>query len=342
MKKIIIAAAVVGAFASTAQAQTSVTLYGIADVAVRMDRGGANGSFTHLVGGDLAPTRWGIRGSENLGGGLRANFNFEQAINSDNGIQGGGLADGFNRLSVVGVSGAFGNIRAGVDYSPHWRAYSGLFSTATLAAPFGGKPAAYIGGSTRMKNGIFYDSPVMSGLSLRAAYSFNEGGTESAVAATKRDGSSYSLAAIYGSGPIQFSLGHHNTQNSATVDTKANTIGGAYDFKVAKLFATMNTNKNTGATINTASYLLGVYVPVGKFTVRAAVASYNDKTAANADAKFFGLTGLYALSPRTTAYANYGRLNNNANAALNMTGSLSTAVLGSNMSGISAGVSHSF
>lgn len=341
MKKIMIAAAVVGAFAGTAQAQTSVTLYGIADANIRVDRT-SNGTFSSIQGGEINPTRWGIRGTEDLGGGLKATFNFEQAITSDTGIA-GGLSNGWQRISVVGLQGNFGYIRAGVDYSPFWRAWSGVdvAGGASLVSTFGSKAGANVpGGATRMANGIYYDSPLMNGLSLRGAFQFGETG----VAATKNTGNIYSLAALYGNGPIQVNIGHFNAKTTAVVTTKSNTIGATYDFKAAKIHALYNTSKNTGATLNQEAYGLGVTVPLGKFTIRGSVMRLNDKTVTNADAKGFGLGAQYALSQRTIWYANYARIDNNTAAALMLSGGLQAGnvMAGSNPSAFTTGLRHAF
>jgi predicted porin len=135
MKKLVMAAAVLGAFAGTAQAQTSVTLYGIADGDVRFDHTNL-GTLKSLDSGGESGSRWGIRGTEDLGGGLKANFIFEQGFDlSDNSVAqgsvGGGASAGFGgsstqnhgngtpgntvgssrlfgRISTVGLSGNYG------------------------------------------------------------------------------------------------------------------------------------------------------------------------------------------------------------------------------------------
>lgn len=339
MKKIMIAAAVVGAFAGTAQAQTSVTLYGIADLNLRFDRT-SNGTFRSLGGGDLAPSRWGLRGTEDLGGGLKAVFNFEAAINNDTGINGAGLADGFQRVSVVGLQGNFGHVRGGVDYTPYFRSWSSNVLSATLGSPYGGKTPATAGGSTRMANAIYYDSPNMGGLIFRGAYQMGE----SAAAATKNGSNAYSLAVNYANGPIGVGLAHQNNKNAAATSvTKSSVISASYDFKVVKLHAAHNVSKSTGAVINQANSTIGVSAPMGKWSFFGYIARYNDKTVANADAKFFSLGTQYNLSPRTAWYATYGHLDNNAASAMHMGGlQAGNVAVGSNPSAFTTGMRHTF
>ena len=103
MKKLVMAAAVLGAFAGTAQAQTSVTLYGIADGDLRLDHTNI-GTLKSVGSGGESGSRWGIRGSEDLGGGLKANFIFEQGIDiTDNSVPQGNIGGGaqFHRQPPV-------------------------------------------------------------------------------------------------------------------------------------------------------------------------------------------------------------------------------------------------
>ncbi len=117
MKKLTLAAATLCA-ALPAIAQDSVTLYGIIDVAARTQTGltstyARSPLNSTVVQSGVGPTsRWGLRGSEDLGGGLRATFNLEGGINVDTGTQANATTF-FDRASVVGLSGNWGSITAG-------------------------------------------------------------------------------------------------------------------------------------------------------------------------------------------------------------------------------------
>jgi predicted porin len=117
MKKLTLAAATLCA-ALPAMAQDSVTLYGIIDVAARTQTGltstyARSPLNSTVVQSGVGPTsRWGLRGSEDLGGGLRATFNLEGGINVDTGAQANATTF-FDRASVVGLSGNWGSITAG-------------------------------------------------------------------------------------------------------------------------------------------------------------------------------------------------------------------------------------
>ncbi len=111
MKKSLVALAVLVA-SGAAMAQSSVTLYGIADIwlgTVKADQELANpNSVTKLDSGGISTSRWGLKGSEDLGGGLNAIFTLETSVGLDT-----GASAGFSRLSYVGLDGGFGTVTFG-------------------------------------------------------------------------------------------------------------------------------------------------------------------------------------------------------------------------------------
>src|ERR1035437_4012216 len=133
MKKSLLALAVLGAFASAAQAQTSVTLYGIVDGGILYASGkNANGDKSWAYTSGIESTnRWGIKGSEDLGGGLRGTFALENGFSSATGGMLGAPAGGannpnsvsgltgklFDRGATVGLAGNFGSITGGRNWS---------------------------------------------------------------------------------------------------------------------------------------------------------------------------------------------------------------------------------
>ncbi len=171
MNKKLIAALLGVAFAGVAQAQSSnVVLYGIVDGGIRWDRTNA-GTLMSVDGGGASGSRLGVRGTEDLGAGLKANFVLEQGVDiSDSTVPQGDTAGitptsprsstggrFFGRVATVGLSGNFGNLRLGRDYSPHYSIWS-------AADPFGAGTVGTtnniaVGSVTRFDNGIFYDTP---------------------------------------------------------------------------------------------------------------------------------------------------------------------------------------
>src|SRR5450830_995671 len=80
--------------ASLAQAQSTVTLYGIVDAAVMSTTNQAGGTKNEVAAGALSTSRWGFKGSEDLGGGLKANFNLESTLANDTGAGGNAFGGG--------------------------------------------------------------------------------------------------------------------------------------------------------------------------------------------------------------------------------------------------------
>ena len=206
MKKSLIAFAIFGAFAANASAQSSVTLYGIIDAAVvhKTTQTVAGGTGT-LESGFLGTSRWGIKGSEDLGGGLKANFNLEGTLANDTGAVGAGFGTAaggsplsqagatnsvFDRLSWVGLSGDFGEVTMGRNNMLAINALAGadpmglahpatnpnLYFSALNGAPFFGNFGTNGGGSAlRQNNSVKYTTPVNSfGLGGSAMYGFGE------------------------------------------------------------------------------------------------------------------------------------------------------------------------
>ncbi|WP_382324125.1 porin [Hydrogenophaga sp. UC242_50] len=115
MKKHAIALAALGLVSGYASAQSSVTLYGVVDVALERVKGAT--SVTRVTSGQQQGSRWGLRGTEDLGGGLKATFLLESGFNADVGTlgQGGRL---FGRQGYVGLGGNWGTVRLGRQYTP--------------------------------------------------------------------------------------------------------------------------------------------------------------------------------------------------------------------------------
>jgi len=358
MKKILIAAAVVGAFAGSAQAQSNVTLYGLVDLGVRFDRT-SFGTLQQLQSGDLSGSRWGMMGTEDLGGGLKANFMLESAMTADN-----AGSTGFTRSSWLGLTGGFGEFRMGLDYTPYFNAWSStdIFGAASLAGPgFRGAVATatsttpgsaalnqWVGGSTRQSNSLFYKTPTMGGFRGEISYRFGEGGGAAVAptALTKNDNNLWSYAGIYAAGPINAQVSQIKVRTNSTNTTATDTTAGArYNFGPATVSMTYWQRKTSPTTINDNTYSLGVAVPVNAWTFKGQIGKFNDKTAANADATMVGLGAEYSLSKRTDWYARFGRNSNSTGATWAISGGLmatGNVVAGSSPSAWSTGLRHKF
>ena len=158
MKKSLIAIAIM-AVAGTAAAQSSLSLYGVADLWVGKTK---NGKFQ--AGDDgLASSRWGMKGTEDLGGGLKAHFNFEQGLDLSNGSTGAG----FDRQANVGFSSGFGTLKLGRSFTAfddiNGAANSGFDSALSATSAW----TSYSGSSSAQ---IYYATPEMGGLSGAVAF----------------------------------------------------------------------------------------------------------------------------------------------------------------------------
>ncbi len=340
MKKSLLALAVLGAFASVASAQSSVTVYGIVDASIaRVDNGDV--SKTSMDSGRNAASRIGFKGVEDLGNGLKANFTLESGFNVDTGANANPAAL-FSRLAFVGLDGGFGKVRMGRQNSPARNALSTFdpFENAGVA----GSIDYFVGGATpeRVSNQITYLTPNFSGFDGEVAYVFGE--AEGSNSANR----GYAARLGYGNGPIKLALGYANNNTTTAgvdvADTKVALLGATYDFGAAMIHAGIgegkaDSNQGLGSVGKVRSALVGVTVPFGASKVRASYIRSDDRLGSD-DSDFLALSYTYDLSKRTSMYATYARAGND-NGSANGIASLD-GVAGETSNGIFLGVQHKF
>jgi len=294
MKKSLIALAVIAA-SGAAMAQSSVTLYGLVDVSVQsykvptLAAGSTTTTFTstslsqtRMASGLQNGSRWGMKGVEDLGGGLNAVFDLQSGFNVDTGssAQGGLL---FGRHAFVGLNGGFGTLTFGRhdtslddaigDFLPSRHnsadATSGpglsaanaaaISAYTNAAAPTAAQQTAYlaavnasssfaqgvgawIGYNSRVDNSIKFQTANYAGFTGSATYGLGENKTAT-VGATH----TLSLAAQYVNGPVGVLVAYQDevlARVAAGNTSLKNTLFGAtYDFGVAKLYADYNIAK---------------------------------------------------------------------------------------------------
>ena len=367
MKKSLIALAVLAA-SGAAMAQSSVTLYGVADAAVTHVNGDDN--WTGLDSGANKTSRLGFRGVEDLGGGLKANFVLEGGFNLDagDGKSGGATDSGFQfkRQSTVGLAGNFGEVRLGRELTAAYNATArydvfgsvGIarsqlwedgknLDTTTFADPY------YYTTNQRVSNAITYVSPDFSGFKVAANYGFGE------VAGKNSDGRYFGGGLTYDNGPLSLGLGAERLnkgdgaamQAQASNDITAWSLGGSYDLGVAKLLAAyrQSTAKDVailGATsdLKNRGYMLAVTAPVGPGLVRAAYNRYEAKfDGGKGVTDQFGLGYVYNLSKRTSVYGTYAYIKNKDDNALNLTVNSSGGVKSNgSQQAVQVGITHAF
>ncbi|RLJ38606.1 porin [Acidovorax sp. 106] len=346
MKKSLIALAVLAA-SGAAMAQSSVTLFGIVDAGVgRVSSGGT--SVTGVTNSGLATSRLGFRGEEDLGGGLKAGFWLEGAVQNDTGTgQGGGAAGPgfeFKRRSTLSLAGGFGEVRLGRELTVGYvnSTAADVFGDNGVGASIGKNHFAGVI-ETRKGNGISYILPSnLGGIYGQVQYVFGESLSN---AAYDKAGDYLGARIGYRNGPLDTAIAFAKGRGaSAAADADQFNIFASYDLGVVKPFIGFNQEKNKAAVqTKFQSYLLGLTAPVGPGTVRV---SYNDVDKKNSadDGQKFAIGYVYDLSKRTALYGTLAHVKNKGAATFGATpGGLSfTQAQGKNANGYEFGIRHSF
>lgn len=311
------------AFPAMAQSPSNVTLYGIVDAGIAISDVG-NGSETSVNSGIESGSRWGLRGSEDLGGGMAATFVLESGFNVDDGVtqQGGRL---FGRKALIGLSSQYGLLEMGRNNSPTFYLVAPLdpflVGAASALNLISTSPPGQLSG--RVDNSIIYTSPRMSGFEGKLHYGLGE---QVATASTAKNGNnSLGLSLTYSDGPILAGVAHSSRNNPADTDKDNTTTAGlSYNFKFIKPAIIVQSGKFEGSFTATTpasatspfsrnwfSTLLGATMPVGAAgKIMFSYKIYNDKTVSNLDANQVSVGYDHALSKRTNLYANYSKLTN--------------------------------
>jgi predicted porin len=294
-RKRVVVAAVASLIAVGAQAQTtgSVTLYGRIDLNVTRFSGGEGWRMDQS-----STSRFGLRGSEDLGGGLTAIFNVESRINPQNGTSESPRFWG--REAWVGLrSNTWGSLRLGRTLSPSQRVASNYDPHGTDGIGSFGSSGLLLGHSSnsfvRMDSGIYYVTPNLSGFSVFAAFAMDD--TPGAT-----DERFHSIRLRYAAGPLDASLaiGELSQGNDVT------SFGLAYDLGIVKPMLQLHSGERAGR--KRASWLVGATAPLGKGELRAAYSKQDDKGATNPiDRTLLAVGYDHGLSKRTQVYGTVAR-----------------------------------
>lgn len=327
--------------AANAHAQSSVTLYGVLDAGIAYVHnaatssaspyGSRSGNVFKLGSGNTYGDRWGVRGREDLGGGLAAIFQLESGFNIGTGAsgQGGTL---FGRKAIVGLSSdTWGTVTLGRQYDPVVDLVQAYTEDAYFGGTFGtpGDVDNY-DNSLRVNNSVKYASPVISGLQVEALYGF--GG----VAGTTGSGQTYSFAGAYANGPVGIAAGYlyangRNATNGAAWSSSAGSLFQSVindGFASAKALSSARVSGQyvfgpvtAGAAYSHTEYLrdaLSDYARAAKFNNSSVFVNYRAAPSlllglgynytlltwpAKANYKQFNVGVDYALSKRTSLYA---------------------------------------
>ena len=377
MQKKIIALAVAALASSAAFAQSNVTVYGVVDAGVaRMSATGLK-SQTAVESGMLGGSRIGFKGVEDLGNGLKALFVLEYglAIDDNTGIGTADQAGTFTnaagntnwgsslaRQQFVGLTGNFGTAvvgrlqTAGYDWACAYNPLAG--SALDTVGKLKAATLLSCGSAGRANNALAYISPSFGGVTIAVNHAkVTESRAINAVTAvgtdpTASDSNAYLVSATYANGPIGAGLVYSKINADATTLNNTNVVeiglGGSYDFKVVKVFATYQTQKQSQLGANSEGsdrkYSLAVAAPVG--AAGTVVGSYarnklKNNIVADDSSSAWNVSYLHALSKRTTAYAGYTHVSNQLNGNVGIVGAYVPAFDGT-ASVLGLGINHKF
>jgi predicted porin len=303
------------AFNAFAQETTQVQLYGLIGAYVaKSERSGGPAAVTQLGHGGLTTSYWGVRGSEDLGGGYKAIFALESFFQTDTGGQGRNATDPlFSRNAFVGVESGFGRLTFGRQTNPTYVnmgtlspfGVSVVFSPLVLQSFVGTYNGALIG-DTVWNNTIQYATPRVGGLAGSVIYGLGEVAGSSGTA-------NLGLHANYVNGNFSAAFSAQRFRIPVTAPlTQQNgyLLGAAYDFKVAKVYGSVVKTDSSGVSNDTRTYDVGLRVPVTQSGALLAEWAHTKRTRAGlADNKRDTASVGYDhfLSKRTDVYAVYSR-----------------------------------
>jgi general bacterial porin, GBP family len=339
MKKNVIVAAVAtlaASFATAASAQSSVTLYGLVDagltyvnnVATGSATGPQKASFHGLTSGNLQESRWGLRGSEDLGGGMKAVFNLESGFSVNNGKLGNGQVDNnplFGRQAYVGLSSDVGTVTLGRQYD----SVVDYLGPLSAAGTWGGTYFGHAYGNDNLNsdfsiaNSVKFQSNNYAGFSFSGLYGFSN---EAGAFANNR---AYSIGAGYANGPFKLGAAYmqgngvnsNNDKGAITgeqfgsfagdVHTRQRTFGagGTYSYDAMTFGAVWTQSRLDNSDAQGYSIVFNNYEVNARYLVTPALAlgaaytysqgKFNGVSSDKIKLHQFGLQADYALSKRT-------------------------------------------
>jgi len=377
MKKTVLAMAVVGALPFAASAQ-NVSLYGRIDTGVQSysqtTAAGVNASATRPSNSVWTTNRFGLMGSEDLGGGLKAEFMLESGLTFSNGLAGrnsltsssslavtitaivtnstvaaGSLSISqsystsqdtfmFDREAWVGISGSFGRVQLG-------RVNGMQTNVDSLVSQAGNLGLVGRIGTTnsdaltdKIGNSVLYTSPTFNGLSVQVGQQMMA--TNTNVTMTTADGTkTTTYGANYSQGALKLGVGIADKQGAFEEQTN---VGVSYDFGIASVGLTRATYERT-ATAEDQVTILSAQVPLGTgLFVNAALHDANTKGTNASGGKGAALIVRKELSKRTQVHASYVQTNNDAAGSYTFSTLNSSTTAGLDQKAVSVGLSHLF
>jgi predicted porin len=365
MKKNLIALAVAGVFvAPVAMADNAnVTVYGTADVSVDQVKNGDTAAVSGVNSFKISSnaSKLGFKGSEDLGGGLKAIFVIERGVQIDT----NDMSTTFARNSFAGLAGdSWGQVVLGKNDTPYKSATRGLDVFADHIADNRTLMGRGVSGfDQRFNNTATYTSPDMNGFKVAAQYTVSSENNTVSTANTK--GKAESLSGAYATGPFSVVAAYQKNTFGSTADSVAAVAGALTDEKAWKLggsykvdqFAVNAVYEKTSDSLGTtgsghkAYYLAGVFNATANDAIKLAytkAGKLGDGNTADTGAKQWAIGVDHSLSKRTAVYAMYTKLDNDAarnyalSAAAIASGATAATGNGSDPTAFSIGMKHTF
>lgn len=330
-------------WAQTAAAPASVTVFGVIDLTLNHGKGSLS-TARGLNKDGLAGSRFGLRGTEDLGGGLRASFVIEHGYSPDTGAA---TPVFWNRQVLVGLaSKTLGEIQFGRIYTPTFLVHAsydafGPQGTAAQQVLLGSAEftqPTIAGSAIRANNAINYTTPAgLGGFSAQAMVALAEG------AATGRYNG---LRGTYSSGPFTIDLALGRYGSAAIGDLKSLTIGARYKLGALNFYG-LHDRADSGSSFDTrGSQVSVVWLPAalgGLTELKASIAQSSRESAAGlaiGTTRRYGIGAVHHLSKRTAVYTALARVSNSDGASTALNGATTAPNKGS--TGMDLGLRHSF
>lgn len=317
-----LAACLLAGAAMATQAQSSVQLYGLVDASFGQFQVAGGDKVRRLDSGNMSTSYWGLKGSEDLGGGLRANFSLESFFLVDSGGQSRvpGVDAYWARNAWVGVSGGFGSLRLGRTGTPLFvstllfNAFGDSFGYSPairqyFSAPYG----TPVVGDTGWNNALAYSTPSLGGLTANLLFSLGEKGANSR-------GNNIGANLLYFAGPFAATVAFQSVKTQGTLgraisafpgfeEQKAYQVGLSYDLKAVKLQVQAGRVETDAiADVTTTNMHLSASVPIGTGALLATFGRGKIETtgvAAEPESKMLSVGYDHRLSKRTDIYVVY-------------------------------------
>jgi predicted porin len=301
----------VGSLAAPASAQTAanVTLYGVMDEFITHIKPEGTNPVTRLDSSGLLASRWGVRGREDLGGGLAANFTLEYGLNADTGTQ----ADanrGLNRQTWVGLSGGWGEFRAGRQNTPQFymNGKFDAFNGATQASGWNN----VTGTAPRVDDSIGYMTPAYANVKAQVLYARGAIGGAPIAAETRANRNIH--AAVEYEVPQAYVGANYETIDNATLTYTQRRVGLGASYAVTsawRIFGAYGRETRSDGTLKQNLYAISAgwqVTPVSNLAFGYFKLADDVSGAGHGDADQVSILYRHFLSKRTTVYTALSRL----------------------------------